>query len=138
MENAFISGDRLDETADILHATKRQVKVWFQNKRQRLPDKDSSDTKTFRKKRKKDYTESATGNSKANQPQIGSITQTDLNTSNDTVISDTNLSVEDFGLPVRFYFMLSNMDDESLHLFGIRCIARRTGIFAISMFDNKI
>lgn len=114
--NAFISGKRLRDLAYQVDATPRQVKVWFQNKRQRA---NIPPTKWYENKRNQHSKIAAPTvlpeqSSPVDEPQPAAV---------DPLSSFPNNQLADFGLPLQFYKMLASMDEATLHQFSVRCIA---------------
>ena len=125
-EDTFIKGKRLHDLANRVQATPRQVKVWFQNKRQR---QNPVEVKWYQNGRKEDC-----GSPEVDEPEAVHEPVVDEPAVNElpvSAIAIQNSEFVDFGLPIKFYFMLATMDDESVHQFSIRCVALSFSIYLL-------
>lgn len=119
-EDTFINGKRLRDLANQVDATPRQVKVWFQNKRQRQDSYGMKWYETGCKKARRSNALMADMPTTVDNPAFGFHVSPNI-------IENTC----DFGLPINLYFMLATIDEESVHQFTIRCLALSFSIYLL-------
>lgn len=126
--DVFIKGKRLEDLAYQVDATPRQVKVWFQNRRQR---ENPSDVKWYENKRKRSVTppECAPPDS---PPEVVAPAFTPVVVSEVHKVDESaDLPTSNFKLPVSFYWMLANMDEATLHQFSVRCLSLSFNLYLL-------